>query len=82
LADKLKSSLETGLIPVDFAEREDHFGSNYKEPAARTPFCKLFFGALDDFMLKLLLVCAVISISFDMGFAGPGELSTGKPIKN
>lgn len=26
-------------------------------------------GALEDFMLKLLLVCAVISVCFDMGFA-------------
>jgi hypothetical protein len=41
---------------------------------ARTPFYKLFLGALDDFMLKLLLVCAIISISFDMGFAAPGDL--------
>ncbi len=45
------------------------YGSNYKEVAKRTPFCTLFFGALDDFMLKLLLVCAVISIAFGMGFA-------------
>jgi hypothetical protein len=69
LAEKLRSNLETGLIPVDFAEREEHFGSNYKAPMVRNPFCKLFFGALDDFMLKLLLVCAVVSICFDMGFA-------------
>jgi hypothetical protein len=46
----------------------------------RTPFCILFFGALDDFMLKLLLACAVISISFDMGFAEHHELSHGKSI--
>jgi Ca2+ transporting ATPase len=81
LAEKLRSSIETGLVPVDFAEREEQFGSNFKPPMARTPFYKLFFGALDDFMLKLLLVCAVISISFDMGFASKGDLTTGT-IKN
>jgi Ca2+ transporting ATPase len=26
-------------------------------------------GAMEDFMLRLLLVCAVISVAFDMGFA-------------
>ena len=29
-------------------------------------------------MLKLLLACAVISISFDMGFSTPDSRSTGK----
>ena len=43
----------------------------------RTPFCTLFLGALDDFMLKLLLVCAVVSISFDLGFAHSDERKTG-----
>jgi magnesium-transporting ATPase (P-type) len=61
--------LQTGLIPNDFDERKAHFGNNYKEPPKRTPFCKLFMGALEDFMLRLLLVCACISIIFDMSFA-------------
>ena len=69
LAEKLHCDLNTGLNPSDFAEREERYGSNYKAPQKRTPFYKLFLGALDDFMLKLLLVCAVISISIDMGFA-------------
>ena len=34
-------------------------------------------GALEDFMLRLLLVCACISIAFDMGFAeDKSELTT------
>jgi magnesium-transporting ATPase (P-type) len=45
------------------------FGSNYRDPPKRNSFCTLFFGALEDFMLRLLLVCAVISIAFDLGFA-------------
>ena len=63
---------------MDFKEREEHFGSNYKAPQKRTPFCRLFLGALDDFMLKLLLVCAVVSISIDMGFADASDRSHGK----
>jgi hypothetical protein len=67
-----------GLTPVDFQEREGHFGSNYRPPPKRTPFCKLFIGALDDFMLKLLLVCAVVSISIEVGFADAEDRSHGK----
>jgi hypothetical protein len=33
----------------------------------------LLLEALDDFMLKLLLVCACISIAVDMGFADEHE---------
>jgi len=80
LIEKLRTNTEKGLTPIDFKERDEHFGSNYKEPARRTPFCTLFFGALDDFMLKLLLVCALISISIDMGFADPHERSHGNNI--
>jgi magnesium-transporting ATPase (P-type) len=36
---------------------------------------KLFLGALEDFMLRLLLVCACISIAIDMGFAEEDERS-------
>lgn len=80
LAEKLRTSLEHGLKPIDFAEREAHFGTNFKQPTKRTPFCRLFLGALDDFMLKLLLVCACISIAIDMGFADAHDRSHGKNI--
>ena len=53
---------------MDFEQREAQYGSNYKAPPTRTPFCRLFLGALDDFMLKLLMVCAVVSITVDMYF--------------
>lgn len=39
-------------------------------------------GALDDFMLKLLLVCACISISIDMGFADSHHRSHGRYLSN
>jgi len=40
-----------------------------------TPWWKLFVGALDDFMLKVLMVAAVVSITFDMILAHPEERS-------
>jgi len=76
IAERLHTNLETGLRPGDFTDREEAFGSNYKEPQKRTPFCILFYGALQDFMLKLLIVCALISLAFDLGFAEEGEYST------
>jgi magnesium-transporting ATPase (P-type) len=72
------SSLERGLNGEDFTERDEHFGSNMREPPKKTPFCKLFIGALEDFMLRILLVCAVLSISFDMGFSDKADLKTCK----
>jgi len=77
LAESLKTNYETGLIPTDFDDRNEQYGSNKKPPRKRTPFYKLFFGALDDFMLKLLLVCACVSIGIEVGFADPGHRSHG-----
>lgn len=77
IAEKLHVNLEKGLNPLDLDERVNVFGSNSKAPPTRTPFCTLFFGCLEDFMLRLLLVCAVVSIGFDMGFASNSELKTG-----
>ena len=76
----LKTDFIRGVSPHDLANREAHFGTNRKAPAKITPFYKLFFGALDDFMLKLLLVCAVISISIEVAFADPGDRSHGKTL--
>lgn len=55
--------------------RVKFFGTNHKDPPTRTPFHELLLAALDDFMLKLLLVCAVFSITVDMSFATPAERS-------
>ena len=42
------------------------------------PFCQIFGETLDDFMLKLLIVCATFSITFDMVLANEEERSHGK----
>jgi magnesium-transporting ATPase (P-type) len=78
LCEKLCTSLEYGLTgdENDIKKREDAFDTNFREPPQRTPFCTLFFGALEDFMLRLLLVCAVISISFDLAFSPANERDT------
>jgi hypothetical protein len=53
--------------------RLEYFGSNKKDPPPRHPYYKFFLKAMDDFMLKLLLVCAIIDIGFEVGFAEPEE---------
>jgi Ca2+ transporting ATPase len=75
LGAKLKTDIHTGLKGDDFEIRDDVFGSNTKEKPKRTGFCKLFFMAMDDLMLKILLVSATISIVVSMAFADADERS-------
>jgi len=76
--DKLKTSLERGLTSNDFEQRQEQFGSNFKTPPKLTPYWRLFLNALDDFMLKFLLVCAALQLSIEMGFVPPEKRNTGK----
>lgn len=40
------------------------YGTHYKEPPTRTPFCELFQEALfGDFMLRVLMVASVLTIA-------------------
>ena len=78
LSEKLKVNLDMGLSSTDLDIREKHFGTNKKEMPPRTPFWTFFIKALDDFMLKMLLVCACINIGFEVGFAKPKDRSHGK----
>jgi hypothetical protein len=43
-----------------------------------TPYWNLFLGALEDFMMRFLLVCAVIDLAVEVGFAEPEERSHSK----
>lgn len=78
LLAKLNTSFKEGLVEDanDFKSRVETFGTNFRESFVRTPFCTIFMGALEDFMLRILLVCAAISIIFDMSFASASERST------
>jgi magnesium-transporting ATPase (P-type) len=78
LCEKLHVTVDRGLTPTDFEERANLFGSNYKAPPKITPYWRLFLGALEDFMLRFLLVCAVVELSIEVGFADSHERRTGK----
>lgn len=78
LMSKLKTSMDHGLVPTDFNDRAEQFGSNYKAPPKITPYWRLFLNAMDDFMLKFLLVCAAIQISIELGFSTPDKRKMGK----
>lgn len=57
----------------DAVARAEHFGSNHRDPLVAESCCSMFWGALDDFMLKLLVVCAVVSITLDTAMAAPED---------
>lgn len=77
LASQLGTDLTIGLSETDFKERESKYGSNYKPPPKRTPFYIFLLRALQDFILKVLLVCATISTTVELVFAEPDERSHG-----
>ena len=78
ICSKLRVDPKVGLTGGDFAERTEKFGNNYREEPVAKSWFSLFIGALDDEMLKLLIVCACFSITFDMILADPSERSHGK----
>ena len=78
LVKSLRTNFEKGLTPHDLEDRVKHFGTNKKDPPERTPYWQFFVKAIDDFMLKLLLVCACVDIGFGVGFAKPEDRGHGK----
>lgn len=57
---------------TSLGDRERAFGTHYKDPPKRTPFWKLLLVALDDFMLKILIVCAIVSMVVDNAYHKEG----------
>jgi hypothetical protein len=82
IIEKLKSHEKNGITPELNEQRKLVFGSNWKDPIVAESCCSMFKGALDDFMLKLLTVCAIVSITVDMSMAEPHERSHGKSSIN
>lgn len=81
IIQKLQVDPKAGLSdssPEDFEKRDAQFGSNFKPLPVAGPFFSFFFGAMDDFMLKILLVCAFLSIVIDMSLADADHRKTGK----
>jgi len=64
---KLNSDKDKGITPEQNEQRAAAFGSNEKASKVAESCCSMFKSALDDFMLKLLTVCAIVSITVDMG---------------
>ena len=67
-----------GLTGEDFPERTLQFGDNFRPSLVAKPFYKLFWQALDDFMLKVLICASIFSIVFDMLLASPDHKKHGK----
>lgn len=53
--------------------RRNAFGTNEKAVKEPKTFLKLFCEALDDFILKILLVAALLSIGLEVGMAPDDE---------
>ena len=59
LFNGLLTSAEYGISNATLKDRTQVFGTHAKEPPVRTGFCTMLKEALDDFMLKILIGCAV-----------------------
>lgn len=71
-------NFRSGITALSLSAREQVFGTNHKDPPGRTGFCRMVLDALEDEMLRLLLVCAIFSIAVEMGFNAndPEKLQT------
>ena len=60
----LLSDPTTGIsgTPSDLEDRVRAFGSNKKEVREPPGFCALFWGALEDFTMRILIVASFVSI--------------------
>jgi len=80
ILEALNVDPDVGISSSSLDERTAVFGTHHKEPATGDTFCSMVAAALDDFMLKLLIVCATFSIVVDMSFAAsdpdPTKLQT------
>jgi hypothetical protein len=52
------------------------YGNNKRPALATKSFCELLYGALNDFTLKILLVCATVSIIISTATAKEDHRST------
>ena len=78
ISNKLKVDLTKGLSGDSFPARTEFFGNNYREKIKAKSFCTIFFEALDDFMLKILIVAATFSLIFEYIGADPEDYGHGK----
>ena len=74
MLDGLKTSLEEGISADSLDGRNDAFGTRKKEAPVRTGFCTMLKEALDDFMLKILIGCAIFQLIIEMSTAKKEDL--------
>lgn len=63
LAAKLRSSLQTGLVADDMAERTAFYGSNALPQPVSLSFLEFVWEALQDGTLNVLMVAAVVEVA-------------------
>lgn len=73
LLNGLKTTVEMGISSNSLHGRNAAFGTHKKEPPERSSFCSMLLEALDDFMLKILIGCAVLQFAIEMGTAKPED---------
>jgi len=73
LLSALDVNVDQGISHSSIQSRNNAFGDNYKAPQERTPFCDLVKETFKDFMLQILIVCAIVSLIVDMGLAKPED---------
>ena len=78
ISNKLKVDMATGISGSTFPDRVKAFGDNVREPLKADSFCWIFWKALDDFMLKVLIVAATGSLIFEYIGADPEDYGHGK----
>ena len=73
----LKTNQNQGIdnSEEDKIMRSNQFGNNKKKKHEPPGICSLFFDALNDFTLKILLVSACLSIALQTGTADPEDRS-------
>lgn len=74
MLDGLKTSLEEGIANDSLDGRNMTFGTHKKDPPIRTGFCTMLKEALDDFMLKILIGCAIFQLIIEMSTASAEDL--------
>lgn len=63
IVEKLNSDKNKGITEGDLYERGDFYGDNNRDDLVAQHCCMILKDALDDFMLKLLIFIAIISIA-------------------
>ena len=62
---------------TDFDKRASQFGDNVGDKLVPKSFWTIFIEAMGDIMLKILLVCAIISIVFECSLATEETIGHG-----